>query len=483
MKPTLQRILIKGGVLSPSELRQIIVTVKSLGYTSIKFGSRQDILFPYKKKDKAISDLHPNLQSYHSEEKSVQNVVCSYVSSDIFPSTSWLKGSTYLYMLEQFRYQPALKINITDPKQRLVPLFNGELNFIASENEDYWYLYLNLPQWEEEARYPVLIYSWDIPAVAETIEQYYRETSDVSRLFELVNEKIQTNNRTIDTTLEIPFHPFPYYEGMNKMGPDKYWLGLYWRNNEYSISFLQEFCDFCLDCKVGKICITPWKSLIIKGIHKKYKLQLEKFLGKKGINIRHSSLELNWHLPVDDREALTLKKFLVRNFDQNDISTYGLTFSIEERTQKQSYFTAAVIEKNKQPAMVKDFAVRPTYNVLHCKNFDPNTRRYFIYAQDVDKMELPGLLMELSKLYFDRLGENKPSKKGLKKETVESVFEKDVHQCEACLTVYDPAYGDTKNGVPTGMPFQELPVDYTCAVCEAPKSSFRPLPSSFFSSK
>ena len=46
-------------------------------------------------------------------------------------------------------------------------------------------------------------------------------------------------------------------------------------------------------------------------------------MGKFGINERHSSLELNWHLPVIDREALELKKFLVRELDQQDISTDG----------------------------------------------------------------------------------------------------------------------------------------------------------------
>ena len=62
-------------------------------------------------------------------------------------------------------------------------------------------------------------------------------------LFDLINEKIETNNRTYDSKLELPFQPFPYYEGMNKMGVSEYWLGLYWRNNEYDLAFLKEFCD------------------------------------------------------------------------------------------------------------------------------------------------------------------------------------------------------------------------------------------------
>jgi len=247
IKNELQRIYIKGGVLSPGELKQIIQMVRSLNLKTIKFGSRQDILFSSDDTPIEISSQYPNLSIGSNLNSNTQNIVCSYVSSDIFPATFWLKGSTYLYILEQFRYNPSLKINIADPKQRLVPLFSGQLNFIASKYEDYWFLNLKLPNWDSSEEYPALIYSWDIPKIAQAIEEFYEETTDINLLFQLVNEQVKTNNRTIDHNLKIPFHPFPYYEGMNKMGVNEYWLGLYWRNNEYDIDFLDEFCNFCME--------------------------------------------------------------------------------------------------------------------------------------------------------------------------------------------------------------------------------------------
>jgi len=466
----LQRIFIKGGILSPGELKLILRMTEELGLKTIKFGSRQDVLIPYKESNKLITDQYPSINIDYNQKHDFQNIVCSYVSADIFPATNWLKGSTYLYILEQFRFAPKLKINITDPKQQLVPLFNGQLNFIASENEDYWHLNLNLPGWEGEVEFPVLVYSWDIPKIAEAIEEFYEETTDISLLFDLINEKIDTNNRTIEKKLDIPFQPFPYYEGMNKMGDNEYWLGLYWRNNEYDIDFLKDFCDFCLESRIGKICITPWKSFIIKGINRKYKLSLEKLLGKKGINVRHSSLELNWQLPVDNYEALELKKSIVRNFDQNDISTYGLNFSITDRIKSETYFTSAVVEKNQTPTIVKEFNIRPTYNVLYCKNFNPNTKEYLMYAQDVDKMELPGLLMELSKLYFEKLGEIEDSEKQLLEA---DKIAKEVYQCSECLTVYDPEFGDKNANIEPGILFKNLPETYICSVCDAQKEVYK----------
>ncbi|MGB6150850.1 MAG: rubredoxin, partial [Pricia sp.] len=266
MNDDLHRILIKGGVTSPGELKDSIAMLEAAGLKEVHFGSRQDLLFPLKgiseERLKNMSQFHTDIQS----DRRYQNIVCSYLAADIFDMTYWLKGSTYLYILEAFDYLPKLKINITDPQQRLVPIYNGNLNFIASKNEDYWYLNLKLPHWKSTADYPVLIYTWDIAQISKAIEDIHEDIQDVDELFFILNKNLDTNNKTIEQKLVIPYTTFPYYEGMNRMGLDQYWLGLYWRNNRYDLAFLKEFCGFCLDNSIGKIGITPWKSLIVKGI-------------------------------------------------------------------------------------------------------------------------------------------------------------------------------------------------------------------------
>ncbi|MGY8914528.1 MAG: rubredoxin [Flavobacteriales bacterium] len=471
MNDNLHRILIKGGVTSPGELKDSITMLEAAGLKEVFFGSRQDLLFPLKNMKEEQLEKISKFNTDIIPDRSCQNIVSSYVSADIFDMTYWLKGSTYLYILEGFTYLPKLKINITDPKQRLVPIFSGNLNFIASQHEDYWYFHIKLPHWKKSAYYPVLVYSWDINAIALAIEDIHEDVADVDELFYILNKNLDTNNKVMEKELEIPYTTFPYYEGMNRMGDDQFWLGLYWRNNRYDLDFLKEFCGFCLDNSVGKICITPWKSFIVKGIKSSSRPELERFLGQKGINVRHSQLEMNWHLPVDDKEALELKKFLVLSFDQNDISTYGLTFGISNDPGKRSHFSSVIIEKNTQPTIVKEFDFRPTYNVLHFKNFDPNTQIYQAYAQDVDKIELPGLLMELSKKYFSQLGTTKTTSKPSKKEKTKAI--KEVYQCVSCMTSYDDTYGDLKANIASGTTFEELPKSYVCSVCEAPKSSFK----------
>ena len=472
MHDDLHRILIKGGVTSPGELKDSISMLEAAGLSSVNFGSRQDMLFSLKgNKEEEQLERIPRFNTAIVGDRKIQNIVSSYVCADIFEMTHWLKGSTYLYILEGFNFLSKLKINITDPKQRLVPVFSGNLNFIASDQEDYWYLNIKLPHWKESAYYPVLIYSWDIVTICKVIEGLYEDIEDVSELFFVLNKQVNTNNKSIEKALELPYITFPYYEGMNRMGLDQYWLGIYWRNNQYDLQFLKELCGFCLDNSIGKICITPWKSFIIKGIKKQSRTDLERFLGQRGINARHSQLEMNWHVPVGDPKALELKTFLVRSFDQNDISTYGLTFGISNDVGKRSHFASVIIEKNALPAIVKDFEVRPTYNVLHSKHFNPNSQQYHSYAQDVDKIELPGLLMELSKKYFQQLGQQED-----RKETPVKVVEqlkREVHQCTSCHTIYDSQYGDEKAGVSPGTVFENLPEAYSCSVCEAPKTEFK----------
>jgi len=45
-------------------------------------------------------------------------------------------------------------------------------------------------------------------------------------------------------------------------------------------------------------------------------------------------------------------------------------------------------------------------------------------------------------------------------------------QCTICGYIYDPEKGDTESGIPAGTPFEELPGDWVCPECGAPKEDF-----------
>lgn len=48
----------------------------------------------------------------------------------------------------------------------------------------------------------------------------------------------------------------------------------------------------------------------------------------------------------------------------------------------------------------------------------------------------------------------------------------DKYVCGPCGYVYDPAGGDPENGIVAGTAFADLPEDWVCPVCGAPKEMF-----------
>ena len=48
----------------------------------------------------------------------------------------------------------------------------------------------------------------------------------------------------------------------------------------------------------------------------------------------------------------------------------------------------------------------------------------------------------------------------------------DKYECKVCGYVYDPELGDSEGNIPPGTLFNDLPDDWMCPICGAPKSDF-----------
>ena len=473
-KNSLIRAFVRGGFLSPVDLLKIMELSRSFGNDYILFGSRQDIMFPSndlpeEHLEKAFGAINIDYE-LAGDQSTYQNIVSSYASVNVVETTSWVKEDTYNVLIDSFEYKPKLKINIVDPLQSLVPLFTGELNFIASKEENYWYLYIRDQRKGNFTEcWPRLIAGQDIARICKELEKLFIEflpftVEEMYLMF--MNNFLRINYKPLTEKLRFPATAFPYYEGLNAMSNNQYWLGLYWRNNQYNIDFMSAACRLCQDTNISKINIIPWKAFIIKGIKSADRLRWEKLMGKFGINERHSSLELNWHLPVLDPEALELKRFLVRELDQQDISTHGLTFTIKTN-REILYFTTVVIEKNHGV----DDLPGDHYTILYARNFNPNNNVYHTYAKGIKKEMIPAFLIELSKLYFRQLNpDNEKSRDIIGEPALAGKYIS--HQCSNCLTIYDQKYGDVQAGISPGTAFEDLPDTYRCHVCDSPKKYF-----------
>jgi rubredoxin len=46
------------------------------------------------------------------------------------------------------------------------------------------------------------------------------------------------------------------------------------------------------------------------------------------------------------------------------------------------------------------------------------------------------------------------------------------YRCTVCGYIYNPEDGDPDSNIPPGTPFEDIPGDWKCPVCGAPKEAF-----------
>ncbi|MCU0469522.1 MAG: rubredoxin, partial [Arcicella sp.] len=270
---TLLKINLMGGIISPGTLLYILKAAQEAGVREASFGARQQLLMYIKAetvRGSGIFDFKNKLYnsniSFESDTDQYPNIISSYCAEEVFPTGQWISEGIYKDIFDGFDYQPQLKVNISDFQQSFTPFFTGNLNFIASNTQNFWYLYIRPKQSNRIFRFPILIYTLEIPKISRRIEEVLWGNPDIdeNELYEKVIAQGEIISQVITEDLKLPQFSLPYYEGFNRYG-DKTWLGIYRRNETFSIEFLIEICEICLDTKVGQICTTPWKSLIIKG--------------------------------------------------------------------------------------------------------------------------------------------------------------------------------------------------------------------------
>jgi rubredoxin len=468
------KINIKGGILSPSWLQSVLDIAQKAAVESISFGARQQLLMDLHEREldffkRKISELGIEIED---NSETFPNILSSYAFEGIFNTEGWLGEGIYQDILAGFDYKPTLKINICDKDQSHAPFFTGHLNFISSDVPHYWFCFIRLPKTNRIERYEKLIYSLDIQIFSKQIEAKLAEKP----ISEYQNSSISTKNtegvimRQIDTDLVIPRFVMPYYEGVNLWGNTP-WIGIYRRDEKFPVKFMLELCALCKETKVGNLCVTAWRSLIIKGAQPKDRLAWEKLLSKHNINVRHAALELNWQTEDDSPKGFKLKQFLVKKFNDLDLRTFGLLFAIKTR-HKSEVFGSVIIRR--EPFFKIGnwgfdlFGTLGTYDIFYAEDFNPHTRKRKTHQLGIPKWRLAEELFNLSQKYYAQLTmekERQSMKVSVKRPTSETVKNPlKQYQCACCWTVYDE---NTE-----GVKFDTLP-NYECPTCGAEKKDFK----------
>ena len=483
----MQKISIKinftGGIVSTGTLLNILGIAQEAQVSHVRFGLRQQLLadVPEKKYKEFVRVLTEKNISFEQKKEDFPNIVSSYAGAGIFLNDTWLSEGVYKDIFDQFEYRPQLKINICDHNQTLTPLFTGNINWIASPHHHFWYLYIRFPKTNIIFCWPELVYTNDVAVLSAKIEEsilnhrsiFYGQKYVVGeKLFNMVKISLQYISKNIEKEMVLPSFKLPYYEGFNNYGNTS-WLGIYRRDELFDVSFLIDLCRVCLQTKISQLYTTPWKSIIIKGIESQHRHLWDFILGKYRINVRHASNELNWQVEDHTPEGLILKRHIIRQFDKEDVRTYGLCFAIKTKTDS-GVFGSVVIRKQENTNRNKLKSL-DRFDILYTDGFNPNSKDYLVFRKDVEKDHLSIYLIALCKYYYDMQSASDLVRsiyiEEIPEENVEHISEL-VYQCPSCLSIYDESAGDIEYDIASGTAFDQLPQDYSCSICENPKESF-----------
>ena len=458
------RINYLGGIVSPGELRDLLIALKICEVRHIRFGLRQQLIFH-------LSYLHELTFKqrmevlgidYYIDTNPHPNVVSSYVSEEVFQQGNWLSEGIYKDIFDTIDFNPRLKINISDSGQSFTPFFSGHINFISSDVPNFWYLYVRKPKSNDLQVYEKLVFSNEIGAISKHLQEALLNEEEV--IFDQLPTIISAEKKN---ELKLPKFTLPYYEGFNRYG-SKTWLGIYKRSELFDINFLIDLCSLCLETKVGEICLTPWKSIIVKNIKEDDRKKWSALLAKFDINVRHAANELNWQIEDASEEGLKLKQKLIKYFNERDLRTFGICLGVKT-LEKTEVFASIMVKKHRK------FLVN-LYDITYTTDYDPNGRNVAHYAKNLPGFMLAEKLRQSILLFNEHIAEmslledvlNEPMGSEDVKQNSHEVF-----QCQSCLTIYDETYGDEQQGIAPGVSFDYLPISYGCSICGSKRDNFK----------
>ena len=476
------KINFTGGIISPGDLLNILWAAKKAGVNNVSFGLRQQLFIEVVNED--FDKLSAALKSkdivYEVGNDTHPNIVSSYPAEEIFITQTWLSEGVYKDIFDAFDYVPKLKINISDSKQSFTPLLTGNINWVASDSLHFWHLFIRFPKTNYIYQWPDIVYTNDVAAITKHIEEvifkiennfYDKPDPDGKLLYDIIMQR-KYNVKPADKAVVLPPFMLPYYEGFNRVN-NRYWLGIYRRDEKFTVKFLQELCTLCLSTKIGQLCSTPWKSIIVKGIEEKDRGLWDAMLGKHQINVRHAANELNFQVEDDCKDGLALKSYLVKHLQEDDVRTFGICIGI--KTRKRSEIFSSILVKRKPLFTIAGIEFLHLYDILCAKDFNPNERTGYTFSSNNFKWLLPEQLRRAIISFYPakEIKLEEINKKKYKKE--QQVNEEAtiwVHQCPECFTIYDAAFGEPENDISEGSTFENLPSEYCCPLCETPKKDF-----------
>jgi len=170
------------------------------------------------------------------------------------------------------------------------------------------------------------------------------------------------------------------------------------------------------------------------------------------------------------------KKFTISALNQNVNKDIVGTFGYSSGANTDKFQNIEWKEgENGQPVVVQDCCAYFECEVV--ETLDVGTHTVFVAKvtnwQELDKDAEPLTYAYYRKVFKAKAPKNAPTYIKESKETMEKDAS-GIYRCQVCGYEYDPAKGDPDNGIPAGTAFEDLPENWVCPLCSAPKDMFEP---------
>jgi rubredoxin len=473
------RILPLGGQLTCAQLRQAAEAAMALGVRMVRIGDRQTLTIRLKDPGQ-IGDCRRLLDAvpWRAEDApATGSIVSSLPFHGLASHTGWLAERHYhdiLAALAGVELPPPVATALIDPQQCWMARHEGTLQFLASPAEDFWRLALR-PDWRKDA--------WMTPfavhgrAIAETTRALVAAGIGDADWDETRLEKTAAaflNRGWIEQRDPLPASArrLEPCDGFLRQQDGRLALGLAARDFAFPARFLIDAALLAHDQSLRRIGLSPWRQLIVRDIDGERDAPAWRMLlARHGIAIRRDPpCSFFWRVGSDDADLLALRRELIDELDLRLGPAADLPIALVDGDP----IAAAV-----GPAAIVIRRARGTwgrrrYDLLYREGAAADGEGpLLMHGEGCRRTLLGPLLVKLIDAMLSQppAAAQNPRQADVSNRETEVAGDARAH-CRECLTIHDPEWGDPRSGVEPGTPFEELPADWTCPVCGAPKSAY-----------
>lgn len=459
-----------GGRVPFSVMRRVAELAMVYGNGNVRFGSRQELILcaiPGASRDRVRRDLGTLLVEHHPKRP---NIVTTRPVSGRADRTPWLGDGTYDAVLGSFLSPPAMPVSLSDPRQSYLPLYTGQINFLATNEPGFWQVAFHAKGQLRPIVLSQAVHSEGVPAATFVIQQaLLRDNAlDLPELQRNLEECLGSLLREVasnPSAIHEDIRPITGFELDEKS--DCYTLGIPVLGQALPGQFLVDLGLLARQESIGTAGITPWQSLIVHGIPLHARPEFERLLLRHRISINTGGWDSvcfnDWRSPHVARAGQDLITALNKKYPHPGELRIGLT-EVGVIVPDTSIVVRADLLPARWPARP-----RPQFTVYAREKFERFNPMLIPTASGIGLERLADAVLDLVERYGAGYLTSAPTPAAVLSPRGGGLL---VHQCMECQTEYSEQYGDPLGGIEAGTPFEELPSDWHCPTCGAAASNY-----------